>query len=115
MTIVGIDRIEGFDSAIPRFESWRPSQPMLSQRCCFQMCENRDFIAHTLESGDVFTPLLLEDENGTFPANDWATGFLRGLDLRRKEWAPLLEDEEHAGAPVPIFALAYEHDPAAGK
>ena len=25
MTIVGIDRIGGFDSAIPRFESWRPA------------------------------------------------------------------------------------------
>jgi uncharacterized protein len=30
---------------------------------------------------------------------------------RRKEWAPLLDDDEHAGALVPIFALAYEHEP----
>ncbi len=69
------------------------------------------FIAHTLESGDVFTPLLLDDGNGTCPANDWAIGFLRGMDLRRKQWAPLLDDEEYGGALVPIFALAHEHDP----
>ena len=30
MTIVGIDRIGGFDSAIPRFESWRPSHEIVS-------------------------------------------------------------------------------------
>jgi hypothetical protein len=30
-----------FDSAIPRFESWHPSQPVRSPRCCFLMCENR--------------------------------------------------------------------------
>src|SRR6267143_2154610 len=43
MTIVGIDRIGGFDSAIPRFESWRPSQPVRSRRRCFRMWENRRY------------------------------------------------------------------------
>ena len=57
------------------------------------------------------TPLLLDDGNGTFPANDWAIGFLRGMELRRKQWALLLDDEEYGGALVPIFALAHEHDP----
>ena len=32
-------------------------------------------IADTLHSGDVFLPLLLEDDRGVTPANDWATGF----------------------------------------
>jgi uncharacterized protein len=32
-------------------------------------------IADTLRSDDVYLPLLIEDENGTFPANDWASGF----------------------------------------
>src|SRR6266404_953539 len=30
-----------FDSAIPRFESWRPSQPSRSLRCDFQVWEKR--------------------------------------------------------------------------
>src|SRR5258706_3118778 len=30
-----------FDSATPRFESWRPSQPVRSLRCDFQVWENR--------------------------------------------------------------------------
>jgi uncharacterized protein len=68
-------------------------------------------IADTLHSGDVFLPLLLEDENGISHANDWAKGFLRGMELRKAEWAALLDDEKHGGWLVPIFALAHEHDP----
>jgi hypothetical protein len=29
-----------FDSAIPRFESWRPSQPVRSARCDFRLRQN---------------------------------------------------------------------------
>jgi uncharacterized protein len=68
-------------------------------------------IADALHSGDVFLPLLLEDENGISHANDWAKGFLRGMELRRTDWAVLLDDEKHGGCLVPIFALAHENDP----
>jgi uncharacterized protein len=68
-------------------------------------------IADTLQSGDVHLPLLLEDENGIAHANDWAQGFLRGMALRREDWADLLDDEDQGGWIVPIFALAHEHDP----
>ena len=68
-------------------------------------------IADTLQSGEVFLPLLLEDENGATTANDWANGFLRGMELRKTEWATLLNDAEHGGWLVPIMALAHEHDP----
>jgi uncharacterized protein len=68
-------------------------------------------IADSLHSDNVYLPLLLEDENGVARANDWASGFLRGMDLRRAEWSRLLDDEQHGGWLVPIFALAHEHDP----
>jgi uncharacterized protein len=68
-------------------------------------------ISHTLRSGEVFTPLLLEDEQGISLGNDWANGFLRGMELRREDWAPLLDDDENGGSLVPIFALAHEQDP----
>jgi uncharacterized protein len=68
-------------------------------------------IADTLHSGDVFLPLLLEDENGISHGNDWAKGFLRGMELRRADWAILLDDEKHGRWLVPIFALAHENDP----
>ena len=64
-----------------------------------------------LRSGDVFVPLLLEDEQGVARANDWANGFMRGMELRREGWAELLGDDEFGGSLVPIFALAHEHHP----
>jgi uncharacterized protein len=68
-------------------------------------------IVDTLNSRGVFLPLLLKDENGVSHANDWAKGFLRGMELRKAEWAALLDDEEHGGSLVPILALAHENDP----
>src|SRR5215210_7579097 len=68
-------------------------------------------IAETLQSGDVFLPLLLEDDDGVAHANDWAHGFMRGMALRQEDWAELMEDEDHGGWLVPILALAHEHDP----
>src|SRR5260370_5155695 len=66
-------------------------------------------IADTLHSGDVYLPLLLEDESGISHANDWANGFLRGMELRKEDWTDLLNDEQHGGWLVPIFALAHEN------
>ena len=68
-------------------------------------------IVDTLQSGEVYLPLLLEDVNGVTHANDWANGFLRGMELRKEHWALLMDDEEQGGALVPILALAHEHNP----
>ena len=68
-------------------------------------------VADTLQSGDVFLPLLLEDDHGVAHANDWAEGFMRGMALRREDWGELLDDEDHGGWVIPILALAHEHDP----
>ena len=65
----------------------------------------------TLQSGDVFLPLLLDDENGIARANDWANAFVRGMKMRRDSWSVLMDDEEHGGSLIPILALAHEHDP----
>ncbi len=72
---------------------------------------HRDAIAHTLRTGAVYTPLLLQDQNGIAHGNDWATGFVRGMELRKQHWASLVDDDENGGSLVPIFALAHEHDP----
>jgi uncharacterized protein len=75
------------------------------------IARHKDAVAHTLQSGDVFTPVLLANTDGVFPGNDWADGFVRGMALRRENWTALFEDEDHGGSLVPIFALAHEHDP----
>jgi uncharacterized protein len=65
----------------------------------------------TLQSDNVYLPLLLNDESGVARANDWANGFMRGMEMRRDGWAGLMNDEEQAGSLVPILALAHEHHP----
>ena len=62
----------------------------------------------------MFTPLLLADEKGEYPGNDWANGFMRGMSFSRADWTALLDDEDHVGSIVPILALAHEHDPDIG-
>ena len=68
-------------------------------------------ICRTLQSGEVFLPLLLDDENGVARANDWANGFMRGMGMRRDSWVTLMDDEEQAGSLVPILAPAHENHP----
>jgi uncharacterized protein len=67
-------------------------------------------IAGTLIKGEVYVPLLLEDEVGTAQGNDWARGFMHGVDMRNDSWAGLIEDEEHGGCILPMMMLCHEHD-----
>jgi uncharacterized protein len=84
------------------------AQPLLQEFLALIM-RHWNVIADTLHSGDVYLPLLLEDENGISHANDWANGFMRGMELRKEDWANLLNEEQHGGWLVPIFALAHEN------
>jgi uncharacterized protein len=68
-------------------------------------------VADTLNSGEVYLPLLLEDESGVALGNDWANGFLRGMEFGKEDWVLLLDDEDHGGSLIPILALANEHNP----
>jgi uncharacterized protein len=68
-------------------------------------------ICHNLQSDGEFLPVLINDESGIARANDWATGFMRGVDMRRHSWRALMDDDDHAGVLIPIMALAYEHHP----
>ena len=86
------------------------AQPILNDFLSLIM-RHWNAIVDTLQSGDVYMPLLLEDENGITHANDWANGFLRGMELRKAHWADLIDDEENGGSLIPIFTLAHEHDP----
>ena len=90
-------------------ESAFGTQPLLHDFLALIM-RHWNVIADTLHSGEIYLPLLLEDENGIAHANDWAAGFLRGVELRKEDWAHLLHDEQHGGWLIPIFALAHEHN-----
>jgi uncharacterized protein len=74
------------------------------------MMRHWNTIAGTLLKGDVYVPLLIQDDNGVAKGNDWARGFMRGMHMRHDGWAELMDDEEHGGCLVPIMMLYHEHD-----
>lgn len=67
-------------------------------------------IAATLAKDEPYLPVLLEDENGVKRGNDWARGFMRGVEMRHDGWAELLRDDDHAGCMIPFLILYHEHD-----
>lgn len=68
-------------------------------------------IAGKLRAGEIYLPILLLDDGNVSRGNAWARGFMQGVDLRRSGWQEFLNDEEHAGAIVPMLALAHENHP----
>jgi uncharacterized protein len=86
------------------------AQPILQDFLAL-VASHRDVIRHILLSGDVYTPVLLASEDGIFRGNDWAHGFVQGMNVRRDDWVMLFDDEDHGGSLVPILALAHENDP----
>jgi uncharacterized protein len=64
----------------------------------------------TLDKKSIYLPILFEDENGVAHGNDWAQGFMRGVQLHPESWYELINDEECGGAILPIMILYHEND-----
>ena len=74
------------------------------------MMRHWNTIAGTLFKGEVYVPLLRQDENGVAQGNDWVRGFMRGTHMRHAGRRELVDDEEHGGCLVSMFTLYHEHD-----
>jgi uncharacterized protein len=59
----------------------------------------------------VVLPILFEADGGVAYGNDWAHGFMRGVEMRRPSWDELFRDENRRGAMLPVMMLHHEHDP----
>jgi len=68
-------------------------------------------LLRTLSEPHVYLPVLLQDEAGVAHGNDWAQGFMLGMQVRAASWEELLKSEENGGPLVIIMLLAHEHDP----
>jgi uncharacterized protein len=66
-------------------------------------------IASTLYKGEIHVPLICEDEKGELHGNDWARGFMRGMQMRHDGWAELINDEKYGGSLTPMMMLYHEH------
>lgn len=67
-------------------------------------------IARTLLQDEVYLPILFEAEAGNCLANYWANGFMLGVQLRKKSWSALINDEGNGDFMLPVMTLHFEHD-----
>jgi uncharacterized protein len=68
-------------------------------------------LLRTLREDHVYEPVLFEDDEGIAHGNDWAHGFMTGVEMRLENWQELLDSEEFGGALTPILMLAQEDNP----
>ena len=68
-------------------------------------------LRRTLAEPHVYLPILLEDDTGVAHGNNWAHGFMRGVQAHPGSWSDLLNSEDEGGALVPMMMLVHEHDP----
>ena len=94
-----------FGGEMPEFESAVQAGGIVGL-----LMQHWNHIAATLLRDEFYFPVLFEDDAGKCQANDWAHGYMLGVQLRRDSWSRLIEDEENGGLMVPIMALHFEHD-----
>lgn len=68
-------------------------------------------VGEAFRNDDFFLPLLLEDHEGKAYGNNWAIGFMRGVDMREDAWKEIFDDESKISWFFPILTLADESLP----
>ena len=96
------------DKGIPANELLQNDQD--TQDFMFLLMRHWNAVVRKLDDDEVFLPVLFEDSDGNAKGNDWAKGFVRGMQIHKEDWAELSDDEEKGGSLVPILALAHEND-----
>jgi uncharacterized protein len=65
----------------------------------------------SVDNPDLYVPVLMEDDEGIAHGNDWASGFMLGVEMRLDSWDPFFDHEAFADAISPILLLHHELDP----
>lgn len=60
--------------------------------------------------GESHLPRIADRDDGLPGGNDWAAGFVLGMQIAPEGWQPLLADDEAGQALVPVMMLHHEHD-----
>ncbi len=72
------------------------------------LMEHWNAVGDAFRSEDFYVPLLLEDDEGKAHGNNWAIGFMRGVDMREESWDEILNDDSKCLWFYPILTLANE-------
>ena len=94
------------ENAAPAFDTLEQAQEIMGLAM-----RHWNAINDKLRAGDIYLPIMLLDDDGVTRGNEWAKGFLHGVDLRSSSWQALMADEKHVDAILPMIALAHEDHP----
>ncbi len=73
------------------------------------LMEHWNAVGEAFRTEQFFVPLLLEDDDGKAYGNNWAIGFVRGIDMREELWNEILLDHSKCSWLLPILTLADEN------
>ena len=84
---------------------------MQAQRIMETILGRYSEILSTLQTDpDALEPIFWSKDDGTVIVEDWAMGFLDGIQLRLKQWVPLLKPGKQGGLIVPIAMHWFDKD-----
>jgi uncharacterized protein len=89
-----------FGGKIPEFANQADRDEILGM-----LGTHYDNIGNILGKGQTYYPFFYADMEGMVTANDWVSGFMRGIDMRRDAWQALMDDE----LMKPVLALHAEY------
>lgn len=92
-----------FGGAEPAFKS-----PAESEEFMAILAEHWKQIADSLSRGASYYPFLYAGKDGNCAANDWADGFMFGVQLRESAWSDLLNDPRDESLLRPFIRLRQE-------
>lgn len=100
----------GGDGAGPSFVSLEEANTIIQL-----VMRHWNTIATAVERGKLYLPVMLEAASGSLRGQRWASGFMRGVALRRSSWAGLVDDENESGSLFAIALLGGDVDPEFAK
>lgn len=95
-----------FGGKMPVFQSEQQSNEILSA-----LSQHWEHIHSLVKDDNSYYPFLYADLDGKCSGNEWAYGFILGMDMRRDSWMPLVEESKQKGLLTPILILYNEHMP----
>ena len=96
----------GGGEAGPSFESIEEANTIMQL-----VMRHWNTIAAAVEREEPHLPVMLEPEGRDLQGRRWASGFMRGVALRRGSWAALVHDESESGSLFAIALLGGDVDP----
>lgn len=95
-----------FGGKMPVFQSEEQSNEILGA-----LSQHWEHIHSLVKDGNSYYPFLYADPDGKCSGNEWAYGFILGMDIRRDSWMPLVEESKQEGLLTPILMLYAENMP----